>query len=599
MRERRFVAVDGESYTDNQGHRYVLMASSIGKHIYNAEGIPSRDCFDYLLSLRRQAKRYIFIAFGLNYDVNMMLKDVEPHRLKALWENREIDWYEYRIEWIPGKWFAVSKGDTRIRIYDVFGFFQMSFVNALRKWGIEPQEDMEAMKEKRGLFDEGMKDEIIDYCVTECKQLVQLMDATNQALKDVNLRPVSWIGAGAIAAAMMKKYKVADYHSYDAEYPPEVASAIMHSYFGGRVELFKQGEFERLLDYDVVSAYPSQALSLPNLVGGSWIHHKAYSHCQYAIWRVRWKLPDSVIVAPFPYRDRGNIYYPTQGQGWYHSQEVRRALSVYGDSIEVLEGWEYVPPDERKPFEFIRNEYRSRKNLKSKGHAGEKVLKLGLNALYGKLAQGYGFRGRNPKYQSYFWAGYITSGTRAKLFDVASIAPERLTMIATDGIFFEDGPPLVETNPGKLGAWEVSTMDNAFIAQPGVYCAECEGEYVARSRGFFAREIDFPQLRKGYAENGPTYVAEYLSRRFVGLGSALARNDMEIWATWHEALRKLSLYPSRKFVRDHGEKPTVHVPPKFSANSASQIYTPKDGKLKWLEEVLDFLEGTEQPMREF
>lgn len=598
MNSRRFVAIDGESFSPpNGGHNYVLMACSVGDYVFNENGLSTKQCFDYLLNLRRKAKRYIFVAFGLNYDVNMMLRDIPPEKLERLWKDKRVTSYGYQIEWIPGKWFSVKRGDTSIRIYDVFGFFQASFVTALKRWGIEPQEDMEAMKAARSDFDSAMKEQIIAYCIAECTQLVELMDSMHSALKDVDLVPSSWMGAGSLAAALLKRHKVRESHCYDSDWPKEVTKAIYHSYFGGRVELFKQGNFERLVDYDVVSAYPSQALSLPNLKGGTWEYQKAYSRTErYALWFCEWDIP-SCTIAPFPFRSAGNIYYPSRGRGWYHAVEVKRALEVY-PQINVLGGWAFTPADDTKPFDWIREVFKHRAELKEKGHAGEKVLKLGYNAVYGKLAQGYGFRGKLPRYQNLFWAGYITSGTRARLFDIASQSPAQLVMIATDGIFFEEpAPDVVESK--TLGGWEKSILTDVFVAQPGVYQAtDSEGNTYGKSRGFFAREINWDDLRDGMRDNGPNHIGRYTSRRFVGLGSALTRNDeLGVWRTWAEGERKLSLYPSRKFIGDETAAVVTHVPPEFKAGAMSEIYKPKATGLP--EEVLDYLAGMEQPLREF
>lgn len=597
MNSRRFVAIDGESFSPSADeHNYVLLACSLGNYVFREEGLGTDECFRFLLDLRAKAKRYIFVAFGLNYDVNMMLKDLGPERLERLWKNKGCKWHDYSIEWIPGKWFSVSRFGVSIRIYDVFGFFQSSFVNSLKGWGIDPQEDMETMKAARSEFDSAMKEDVIKYCVSECEQLTELMDLLATALRDVEATPRTWMGAGSIAATLLNKYGVLDSHVHDSDFPKEVVKPIYHAYYGGRVELFKQGAFERLIDYDVVSAYPSQALSLPNLQGGTWEYRTEYAPAeQYAIWRCRWDIP-RCIVAPFPFRSGSDIYYPSRGEGDYHAAEVKRATSVYPE-IQVLGGWVFTPADDTKPFDWIRDVFKHRAELKRKGHAGEKVLKLGYNAVYGKLAQGFGFRGKLPRYQNLFWAGYITSGTRARLFDIASLHQEQLVMIATDGIFFQEPAPDVATS-NVLGGWDKTTLHNVFVAQPGVYQAtDDEGITFAKSRGFFAREIDFGDLRSGMRVNGPCHVGRYKSRRFVGLGSALMGSDLSDWRKWREGERKLSLYPSRKFIGKECADYVTHTPPQFEPGRVSDIYKPKGTGLP--DEVLEYLSGMEQPMREY
>src|SRR5205823_4313064 len=108
-----------------------------------------------------------------------------------------------------------------------------------------------------------------------------------------------------------------------------------------------------------------------------------------------------------------------------------------------------------------REIYAERARLKQSGHGGEKVLKLGLNSIYGKLAQGLGYKGKAPPYQSYLWAGMITAGTRAQILNLATLAPEGLVMVATDGIFFDREIPVEVT--GGLGGLELEVGEDVFV----------------------------------------------------------------------------------------------------------------------------------------
>ncbi len=83
------------------------------------------------------------------------------------------------------------------------------------------------------------------------------------------------------------------------------------------------------------------------------------------------------------------------------------------------------------------------------------------------------------------------------------------------------------------------------------------------------------------------------------------RRDLSHWRTWHESERKLSLYPNRKFISaatgPTSDKRTAvrHTPPTFGTDTPSAIYVPKDGQLKWADELVELLEGNDQPLREF
>ena len=594
----RFIGVDGEAWDKDDDHMYVLLAASTGEYAFDPKGLSTIRCFEFLLELPRKAVK---CGFGLNYDVNMMLRDVPLEQLIRLWKEGNCKWKTYYIEWIPGKSFFIKSCGRACKIYDVFGFFQSSFVKALEKWNIEVPEDVEAMKEARSEFDASMKKRIIEYCIKECEATVDIMDQLEHALNEVDLSISNWIGAGAIASALMKRHHVQEHHVYDSEWP-EVESGILCAYFGGRVELFRQGEFRRVWDYDISSAYPSIAIELPSLKGASWRWCSHYDpSLQWCIWDCQWDLPDS-FLCPFPVRHKGAIYYPRNGRGWYHSAEVKAAQNLTGNRINVNGGWHLQTTGDDKPFSFIPDTYVHRAQLKREQHAGEKVLKLGLNSIYGKLAQGAGYQGKPPLFQSFFWAGAITAGTRARVLEIAARDVNNLVMIATDGIFFKSDPDIDLVD--GLGGLELSIMDDMFVAQAGVYQAIVDGESYARSRGFFTTEIDFNDLRKGFADQGCTYVGSYLPKkgRFVGLGSSLISKRLHMWRSWHRSERQISLHPSRKFVEDYDSRSVVDlIPPTFKDPEPSEIYVPKPGFAilsdSDLEGLLEYIQGTEQPMR--
>lgn len=602
-----FAGIDGESYTIGDDHRYVLLAvkgvDTPDRYIYDPNGLSTVRCLEFIFEI---PKELTLVGFGWNYDVNMIIRDLPQKNLIELWKTGTTFWNTYSLNWIPSKFLNIRSGSRSRRIYDVFGFFQSSFVTALEKWGFTPQDDMEEMKTQRSSFSGEMKERMINYCLNECEQLAELMYALQDALIGVGLQTKNWIGAGAIAKELMNRYQIKEYHAYDSDYELEgIEDEIRRAYYGGRVELFKQGSFKSLWDYDIISAYPSKAMLLPTLSGGRWSEVSAYdSQSSFSLWDVQWDIPEATLC-PFPVRKSGNIIYPRNGRGTYHGVEVKAAKRIYGDKIKVNRGWIFEPVSNAKPFEFIPTEFAHRAELKKQGHAGEKCLKLGLNSIYGKLAQGAGYGDTAPPFQSYFWAGYITSATRATVLDVASKDISALVMIATDGIFFDSDPDITETI--GLGGLELAKMDNCFVAQPGIYSFEDEdGTIVGKSRGFFTKEIDFDVLRKGYEENGPYFVADFPSTRFMGLGGCLLTKDMTSWRTWKESTRSLSLYPNRKFGEENKEGTfTRHIPPTIDESHISEKYKPKPGFATMTEEELEGEEqaliahtiGTEQPMR--
>src|ERR1700722_3629728 len=167
VNKRNFIAVDGEGIDD----KYVLLADSTGNHSLAKEGLSTHLCFDYLLSILRPPQS-VLVGFFFTYDINMMLRDMGKRKLVKLWKEKWVYWQGYQLEWTPTKSFTVSKETTgqKVTVYDVGGFFQSSFVTALRKWEAAPPEvieRIEQMKQQRDTFDDDTIPSMIQYCLEE------------------------------------------------------------------------------------------------------------------------------------------------------------------------------------------------------------------------------------------------------------------------------------------------------------------------------------------------------------------------------------------------------------------------------------------------
>ena len=142
-----------------------------------------------------------------------------------------------------------------------------------------------------------------------------------------------------------------------------------------------------------------------------------------------------------------------------------------------------------------------------------------------------------------------------------------------------------------------------------MYQATVEGddgkkETMGRSRGFFTKEIDFDDLRKGFADVGISYEGSYKSERFAGMGACLCQGNPGKWRHWITSRRNLGLHPNRKFVKDYQLSSVYElIPPMFDDAPMSEIYTPKQGfgtlTDSELEGLLEYIQGTEQPLRSY
>jgi hypothetical protein len=622
----RFVALDGEGVTRDDGsHDYVLIANSFGATRYSARGLSTDTCLEFLLSTAEEFRRTcernqrpVFVGFGLGYDTNQWLRDLNRETLSELWNTGRLEWRSRKsgfvlIEWLPGKLVSFRCEDGRsIEIFDVFGFFQRSFLRTLEDWRIaeKHQDYIARMKSERQDFTTESIAEIKKYCVLECKLLVELMDALKASLKEADLLPRQWYGPGAVAATLLGS-RVKRYHRHDEEYPERIRLALLHAYYGGRTEMFRQGMLENVWSYDIRSAYPAAAAELPALDRGHWRRVTRLHAGSYAIYKVSWDISHENSIAPFPFRTpQRSIEYPLRGAGWYHGCEVEEAMRLYPDGIRVHSGYVFEPASDEKPFAFVPEFYELRRRLKAEGKAAEYAYKLALNSLYGKLAQGTSrrydreterFEYVTPPFQSYFWAGYITARTRARLLEMMAKNPYHIVFAATDAVSFT-GRCKFDLGD-SLGKIEESHYDSFFLVQPGVYHGiHSEKGTVDKSRGFFLRDLDFDLLQSLWQTEGRWGEYGHYSRKFVGAGTALMRKDFTLWRRWKDEPRILTFMATRKWYQENGieaekvrRKVEILYPPDFSGDFSSP-YVPKHGIFDRGNEDLIFVQAMEQPV---
>lgn len=579
-----FLAVDGEACEDD----YVLMHRTGSHPVTDLRpgGLHTIACLEFLLQVPKPS---IQVCFGLGYDVNNWLRDLPRGTLEHLWSTQMCHWRDYRIEWVPKCWFIVSDFKGRsAKVFEVFGFFQSSFVKALEAWGIGAPEEIRRMKAERGSFRRADIEAVTTYCRGECGFLVELMEQLRSACGEAGFVPSSWHGAGAAAAALLKAHDVASYHRHDLDLcSSHVAEEVVQgAYFGGRVELLHQGVHHHVIAADLKSAYPAAMTELPSLKGAHLVKRKSFNPDRFGIWKVSWSCPPETLIAPFPVRVKQSIFYPLAGEGIYHGVEIAAALAL-GYDVTVHWGWVLEGPEvDRRPFGWVSETFDRRDQFKAEGRAAEKAVKLALNSCYGKLAQGPSKFVPTPQFQCYLWAGYITAATRARVLTAVAGATDPV-MIATDGVFaksFGDLGP-----EAGLGSWEREEVDKLFAAQAGVYQATKGGEVHSKSRGFFASEVDYGELEEGWVREGSDYVHHYDSKpRFNGLGASLARREFGGWRRWEVKRRSLILWPERKVSGKNGK--LLPFPGKLTSE-------PYKSKISLVEaKALEQMEGIDQPM---
>ncbi len=382
------------------------------------------------------------------------------------------------------------KVEAKVRVWDVWKFFQGRFLNACQDWKVVTKEkyaQLEEFKDLRGKEEFAQRwAEVKEYCKLECSKMAALGRLIIEAHKDADIPLRDFYGAGSSGSAMLLKMNARDYMMtkkvegkkivYEKmEQPEELKDAVATAFFGGRFEISQRGPI--CLDIhsgDIASAYPYQFSQLPCLVHGQWRKVKgkgalaAIENSNAAVVRYELPLTSNIKIerrlesvyqwesvehkissepwGPFPLRHTdGCITFPvTSGGGWVWKSEFLAGLR-FAKNVKLIEAWVYNTDCDCEVFRKKMPEYYKLRLQWGKEGRGI-VVKLGCNSCPGKTAQS---KGPHPKFQNFIWAGMVNAGTRAQLLDAMGSDRESVLSTATDGLL--STRPLTYTEPIDLG----------------------------------------------------------------------------------------------------------------------------------------------------
>lgn len=510
--------------------------------------LTTQQCLKWLIGLHRYGQKQFIVGFGLNYDFSMILKDLPLDRL--LWlkqsEYKSCLWKSWRITLLPKRCLTITERNGKkrtVRIWDTLTFFQSSFVSAAEKCGLlsgdSKEELLRYMKSEREHFDKHAMDKVEEYNEYECDLGIQMFSKIRHHWTDLGLRLMQFHGAGAVSAAMLRQNNIKQYMDRESDgmkLPPEVAGG---AYYGGRFDYSRQGLLGTVHEYDINSAYPFQASRLPCLSHAHWVRRNGYVPVTYGVYKLRWH--HTGAWAPFPYRtSKHSIHYLSSGGGYYYNREVESARAFA--EIDVEETWELVVECDHVPFDWIPRYYAYRRELLQRGDYGERIIKLGLNALYGKLAQSDGYGGHLPAYQNFIWAGMITSNTRAMLLDAAAQDPYAITHMATDGIY-STRPLELDCDDTRLGAWGHKVLEDMLLVCNGIYQSRNDGRMIAKSRGWNYQALPFDTLREQFGRGDFETPVLLHSKEFIGINSVNSEVEYERRCMWKSTQARMRVTP--------------------------------------------------------
>jgi DNA polymerase type B, organellar and viral len=590
LEKRRFIGWDGEGYNayvvSGDGsitiqHRYMLFGNSDHYALVKIE-LGTKECLDLMLWSEEQNPDAFNVGFAFDYDVNMIFRDLSWSHLNQIKVTGRTVWKGYTIEHIPHKIFTVKRNRVSITIYDVYGFFHSSYVNALEKYHVGDPLRLDIIiqgKKHRGTFTWAERHYVTKYWKAEISLFPELMDSTRQSLYDGGFFITQWHGPGAVAKYALRQHNYESFKSDESLVPVDVKIARQAAYAGGRFQPFKCGLYLGIVyTADINSAYLFALAGLPNLRTGRWVHRgrldSTDSVASFGLYYIRWnhkgitkenaaRIIQRIPMPLFHRSKSGQLTWPAQTENWYWSPEAE--LVIKSDNAEILDSWEYAHTDE-KPYAWVADAYATRLSLKRAGHRAEFAYKHLLASLYGQLARRVGWNQNTnsaPPTHQLELAGFITSWCRAAV-GYAALHPAKndsLISIDTDSVtsltpFIEE--KLVNGIGEELGQWKLEQYSGIMYWQNGVYwLRNDDGDWIAsKTRGIKKNKIPIEKVFEAYERsNGFTIPNESFieveQTRFRGYNLCISQGNFEEWRTWNTESRRLLFGGAGK---------SIHVP---------------------------------------
>lgn len=585
--DRPFIGCDGEGCgKDAHGRQLYTLFRMGGRELFDdGRHLGTEKLLNFICD---EPAGTILVGFAFGYDVTMILRDLSPGQQKRLFEPRNFGeghspyvWFKnFDIEYLPRNYIKVKrviiergtdgterripvKGSQRT-IYETFGFFQKPFIKVMAEFDVGSEASRKTVAENKSRRSEfvNITDEERRYCALECEMLVELMEKLRSYCHAAGIVPRTWNGAGKLANALHRLHETTTAVEAKAVVPKQVLDLANMAYYGGRFEITRTGKIEgNVYEYDLRSAYPDAMRRLPCLVHGTWEPVSGKELQSLSRGMDRRDGPDPLFVAVCTYKacgdqpdagrlgglplrsKEGHLYWPKQGGGVFWSCEISSAIKL-GFEVKYKSGWLYRKACDCKPFDWVEILYEYRKSIGSVGPGYP--IKLGINALYGLIAQRIGA----GKFANMVWAGLITSLTRSKINDAIALNPGRILMVATDAVYSLD--PLGGLDCGdRLGQWEAVELDGLFIVQPGLYW--CPAKRKKKSRGLSGRFFEEAGRTESFEEAWKYYQAQENSKQltdfpavpvpvpgFIGLKLAISRNKPMLAGTWVNETREIS-----------------------------------------------------------
>jgi len=466
------------------------------------------------------------VFYNLDYDFGVIVKLLPEENVREIAKEGKTQYKQYKIAWLPRKFFRIQTRNETYAFYDIAQFFQYKPLReASVEFGVGEKMDVDVptlTKEKE--ICENI-DKIIKYCLNDAVLAKKLADYFYTKMREANIPAVKPIST----AFLSENYFIAKCDIptfYDA--PRRIQLIAYNSYHGGRFEIFRRGYYEgNVYNYDINSAYPFQIAHLPDLRGLTWEQTtKFHEDAVLGYYTVKIQYTEEPLIAPIGIKLEDKLKFPI---GTFTTTITKRELDIVRDyaNVKILFGyeawWKENEYTEKYPFkEEIYRLYKERQRLKREGNDLQYQIKILLNSLYGKFYQIK--NGKLGNLTNFIYASEITAGTRIQLFKATQGREECVLSYATDGIVTTEKLNLPVSK--ELGEWDFEQGDAIILIMSGVYEIYKDNEPIKARRRGIKKKAWQGKLYEVLARLGKNNTIPHIIHRPIKIKEAIARRSI-------------------------------------------------------------------------
>lgn len=386
----------------------------------------------YLEFLLQPKEDTIRVLYHIGYNVANLLKliGITEQEGKVLLQTTKLHIPPYTLQYIPNKFFSIKKVGGGFTYYsDISQYVKFHNIDLITKEPIE--------------------------LANRARDIGQQI---YNPLKELGIEPTSLTSPiRAYEKAVLDKM---DLPTVD-DIPEETGLYAYECCKNNWVEAFKVGSWDKVWDYDLNNAYPSQIQYLPDTRLGTWEKTKEFNPI-LGYWKCEvniksWFSP--IIFIAKQNGNNGNSYTPTGVfETYLTSAEVEFINKYKIGSVDIINGWIWKPKRIVYPLnQQIKWLFNQKENTDNPIKI-DCIKRIG-SGIYGKFLEQHPEKNEfGPRFNP-VWAAEVETNTRLKVaeFVINNVGIDNLIHIAVDGLVCSK-PAMGIVNSKRLGEWRLNNI---------------------------------------------------------------------------------------------------------------------------------------------